>query len=115
VLFRLDVAELAQVHRLGDVTAIRLNAALELGRPLATPANIGTAASSRPGVTRTFEWRLARVRAREPLSPLRPDLATTSHGLMNQLSALESTGIKRAARKRLSRVSLTQKFNLRER
>jgi hypothetical protein len=54
VLFRLDVAELAQVHRLGDVTAIRLNAALELGRPLATPANIGTAASSRPGVTRTF-------------------------------------------------------------
>jgi glucose/arabinose dehydrogenase/plastocyanin len=31
---------------------------------------------------------------------------------MNQLSALESTGIKRAGRKRLSRVSLTQNLNL---
>jgi DNA repair protein RadC len=36
-LFRLDVAELARVRGLGDAKAVRLKAALELGRPLTAP------------------------------------------------------------------------------
>ena len=34
-LFRLDVAELARVRELGDAKAVRVKAALELGRRLA--------------------------------------------------------------------------------
>ena len=34
-LFRLDIAELSRIRGLGDAKAVRLNAALELGRRLA--------------------------------------------------------------------------------
>ena len=36
-LFRLDVAELARVRGIGDAKAVRVKAALELGRRLAAP------------------------------------------------------------------------------
>jgi DNA repair protein RadC len=45
-LFRLDVAELARIRSLGDAKAVRLKAALELGRRLASfsddPPRAGT-------------------------------------------------------------------------
>ena len=46
-LFRLDVAELARVRGLGDAKAVRLKAALELGRRLAAlspeePSQVGS-------------------------------------------------------------------------